>query len=488
VYFRQAAKNTLLVFGNENLISAAGVEPAMRLADAAGLADLTAAHVRLAGPQAASAPLKVGCLVTGMLMGADSIGDMGLLRDCGLQHVFTEVRAPSTLGSFLRSFDHGTVRQLQAVHRRLLPGLARRAPLLPGKDVLAYLDVDACQRRVYGYKKQGAAFGPARIGSKVVTVRGLNVLAAGVSTRTATTPLITGTRLRGGSAGDTRGAASFITEQINVAAEAGVSGDLLVRADSSYYNGPVISAIDRAGAFFSITMRSDPKNRRAIAAIPGDAWVAIRYPNAVYDEELRMWSSDAEVAEVPYTAFTSKKAHTTTGRMIVRRVRRLNPKNAEGQQALPGMPDEVTYRYHAVFTSNPHPMLEAEAEHRDHAVFEQIFADSIDGPLAHLPSGDFNANAAWVVLAAMTQNILRAAGALASLFHARARGATLRRDLINVPATTARTSRGTLTLRGIAGWYAEEACLALHAATRPGARGPTPAVASDLRQSVVARC
>ena len=301
MYFRQAAKNTNLVFDNENLISAAGAEPAMRLADAAGLAELTAAHVRLAGPQAADTPLKVGCLVTGMLMGADSIDDMNLLRDCGLHHVFAEVRPPSTLGSFLRSFDHGTVRQLQAVHRRLLPGLARRAPLLAGKDVLAYLDVDACQRRVYGHKKQGAAFGPARVGSKVVTVRGLNVLAAGISTRTATTPLITGTRLRGGSASDTRGAASFITEQINVAAEAGVTGDLLARADSSYYNGPVISAIDRAGAFFSVTMRSDPKNRRAIAAIPQDAWVAIRYPNAVYDDQLQMWYSDAEVAEVPYT-------------------------------------------------------------------------------------------------------------------------------------------------------------------------------------------
>jgi hypothetical protein len=475
VYFRQAARNTNLVFDNENLISAAGVESAMRLAGAAGLAELTAAHVRLAGPQAAGTPLKVGCLVTGMLMGADSIDDMNLLRDCGLHHVFTEVRAPSTLGSFLRSFDHGTVRQLPAVHRRLLPGLARRAPLLPGKDVLAYLDVDACQRRVYGHKKQGAAFGPARVGSKVVTVRGLNVLAAGISTRTATTPLITGTRLRGGSASDTRGAASFITEQISVAAEAGVTGDLLARADSSYYNGPVISAIGRAGAFFSVTMRSDPKNRRAIAAIPAAAWVAIRYPNAVYDDQLQMWYSDAEVAEVPCTAFTSKKAHTTAGRMIVRRVRRLNPKSAEGQAVMPGMPDEVTCRYHAVFTSNPRPVLEAEAEHRDHAVFEQIFADSIDGPLAHLPSGDFNANAAWVALAAMTQNILRAAGALASLFHARARCATLRRDVINVPATTARSGRGTLTLRGIKGWYAEEACLALHAATRPGARGPAAA-------------
>jgi hypothetical protein len=236
VYFRQAAKNTHLVFDNENLISAAGVEPAMRLADAAGLAELTAAHVRLAGPQAADTPLKAGCLVTGMLMGADSAGDMDLLRDCGLHHVFTEVRTPSTLGSFLQSFDHGTVRQLQAVHRRLLPGLARRAPLLPGRDVLACLGAGACQRRVYGHKKQGAAFGPARAGSKVVTVRGLNVLAAGISARAAATPLITGTRLRGGSASDTRGAASFITGQAGLAAEAGVSGDLLARADSSYYN------------------------------------------------------------------------------------------------------------------------------------------------------------------------------------------------------------------------------------------------------------
>jgi hypothetical protein len=343
VYFRQAAKNTNLVFDNENLISAAGVEPAMRLADAAGLAELTAAHVRLAGPQAADTPLKVGCLVTGMLMGADSIDDMNLLRDCGLQHVFTEVRAPSTLGSFLRSFDHGTVRQLQAVHRRLLPGLARRAPLLPGKDILAYLDVDACQRRVYGHKKQGAAFGPARVGSKVVTVRGLNVLAAGISTRTATTPLITGTRLRGGSASDTRGAASFITEQINVAAEAGVTGDLLARADSSYYNGPVISAIDRVGAFFSVTMRSDPKNRRAIAAIPAEAWVAIRYPNAVYDDQLQMWYSDAEVAEVhpavpPGRVLPRQPQYKVADLLAGRRAARPSRVGplASGQTAVPG--------------------------------------------------------------------------------------------------------------------------------------------------------
>ncbi len=92
---------------------------------------------------------------------------MNVLRDGGLHHVFAEVRAPSTLGSFLRAFCHGNVRQLDAVHRRLLAGLAARAPLLPGKDVLAYLDIDACQRRVYGVTKQGAAFGAAKIHGKV---------------------------------------------------------------------------------------------------------------------------------------------------------------------------------------------------------------------------------------------------------------------------------------------------------------------------------
>ncbi len=163
--------------------------------------------------------------------------------------------------------------------------------------------------------------------------------------------------------------------------------------------------------------------------------------------------------------------------MIVRRVRRLNPRAGQGQEMLPGMPDEITYRYHPVFTGNPHPMLDAEAGHRDHAICEQGFAGIIGGPLAHLPSADFSASAAWAVLAAISQNILRACGALASLFHARARGATLRRDLINVPASTARAGRGDLTLRGIAGWYAGQACPALHDATRPGARGPTPATA-----------
>ena len=247
--------------------------------------------------------------------------------------------------------------------------------------------------------------------------------------------------------------------------------------DSSYYNGKAVKACRDLGACFPVTMRMDPKVRRRVAGIPDDAWVTIRYPRAIWDKDEKAWISDAEVAETGYTAFTSDTARTITARMIVRPVRRLNPKAGQGQEMLRACPMRSLTGSHPVFTDNPHPMLDAEAEHRDHAICEQGFADIIDGPLAHLPSGDFNANAAWAVLAVFPEHPARAAAALASLFHAKARGATLRRDLINVPASTARTGRGDLTLRGIAGWYAEEACLALHTATRPAARGPTPATA-----------
>ena len=296
-----------------------------------------------------------------------------------------------------------------------------------------------------------------------MAIRGLNVLASTLPTPLAA-PLVTGTRLRGGTANCTRGAASFLREQIGTAREAGATGQLIARMDSSYYNGPVITACRASGARFSVTMRMDPKVRRHIAAIAEDAWTPVRYPNAIWDEEEKAWISDAEVAETGYTAFTSARAHTVTARMIVRRVKRLSPQQA--QQPLPGMPDELTYRYHAVFTDSRFSMLQAEACHRDHAIIEPVFSDLAGGPLAHMPSGDFSANAAWVTLAAITQNLLRAAGSLASLFYARARGATIREDLVKVPARLARTGRGRLTLHAPQHWHAEAACLALHAAAR----------------------
>ena len=253
--------------------------------------------------------------------------------------------------------------------------------LLPGKDTVAFIDIDSMQKRVYGHKKQGAAFGHTKIQGKGLLVRGLNALAATISTPLAA-PVIAGTRLRGGNAASARGAASFATASVATARAAGCSGLLVARADSAFYSAAFTGAVRAAGAFFSVTVRMDPKVKAAIAAIPDTAWTPIRYPRAAWDDQLRCWVSDAEVAEVEYTAFASKKGKVITARLIVRRVKDLN-RNACGQDEL-----FPVWRYHAVFTDSPFATLQAEEQHRDHAQVEQVFADLADGPLAHLPYVD----------------------------------------------------------------------------------------------------
>jgi hypothetical protein len=357
------------------------------------------------------------------------------------------------------------VLQLQKVHREFLVELAGRTPLLPGADVLAFVDIGSQQKRVYGYAKQGAAFGHTKIAGKSLLVRGLNVLAASICTPLAA-PVIAGTRLRGGSAASARGAASMITEAVATAQTAGCTGTLVVRMDPAFYGAPAVQAARKAGAYFSVTVRMDPKIRAAIAGISEDAWTAIRYPRAVWDEQLRCWVSAAQVAEVTYTAFASRKGQAVTARLIVRRVRDLSKKKAAAGQG------ELfpAWRCHAVFTDSPFVMLQAGEHHREHAQAEQVFAGWSDGPLAHLPSGSFPANAAWAALAAITGNLLRAAGTLASLTYAKARGATVRRDLIDAAARTARHGRGHLTLHLPEGWHrAQEWASLFHAATGPPA-------------------
>src|SRR6185503_5760315 len=244
-------------------------------------------------------------------------------------------------------------------------------------------------KRVYGRRKQGAAFGHTKIQGKSLLVRGLNALAATISTPLGA-PVIAATRLRGGNANSARGAASFAAEAIGAARGAGCSGLVIVRADSAYYSAAFCGAVRRAGARVSVTVTMDPKIRAAIAAIGEDAWTAIRYPRAIWDDQLRCWVSDAQVAEVPYTAFTSaKKGQAITARLIVRRVRDQNKQAAAGQDEL-----FPAWRYRAVFSDSPVELVQAEEQHRDHAIVEQVFADWTDGPLAHLPSGFFPANAA----------------------------------------------------------------------------------------------
>ena len=263
-------------------------------------------------------------------------------------------------------------------------------------------------------------------------------------------PVIAGTRLRGGNASSARGAASMITEAVSTARAAGCTGIIVVRMDSAFYGSPACPAARRAGACFSVTARMDPKVRAAIAAIPDDAWTPIRYPRAIWDDQLGRRVSDAQVADAEYAAFTSKKGQAITARLIVRRVKDLNTRAAAGQGEL-----FTAWRYHAVFTDSPFQALQAEEQHRGHAQAGQVFAGWTDGPLAHLPSGSFPANAAWLVLAALSCNLLRAAGALASLAYAKARGATVRRDLIAVAARTARHGRGHLTMHLPEGWHCE---------------------------------
>ncbi len=452
-------------FDDPHLVSRAGLVPVMALAQRAGLPDLVAAHVRPGGPCGVNAHLKIPGLVAGMAAGADSIDDMGLLRHGALPDLLGGIRAPSTLGSHLRSFTWGNVLQLEMVSRLVLGELARRAPLLPGRDALAFADIDAMQKRVYGRRKQGAAFGHTKIGGKSLLVRGLNALAATISTPLGA-PVIAATRLRGGTANSARGAASFAAGAITTARAIGCSGLLIVRADSAYYSAAFCHAVRRAGARFSVTVNMNPKIAAAIAAIGEDAWTPIRYPRAIWDDQLACWVSDAQVAETTYTAFTSKNGQAITARLIVRRVRDQN-KRAGQDELFPA------WRYHAVFTDSPFQLIQAEAQHRDHAVVEQVFADWTDGPLARLPSGVFPANAAWLACAAIAHNLLRAAGSLASLAYARARGATIRRDLIDIAARTARHGRGHITLHLPEGWHRDHEWMTLFQA----ACGPPPAAA-----------
>jgi hypothetical protein len=442
-------------FDDPDLVSHVGLVPVMALAGRAGLGDLAAEHVRPGGECGVNAHLKVPALVAGMAAGADSIDDMDLLRHGAMSTLSGGIRAPSTLGSHLRCYTWGNVSQLEKAGREFLVRLARESPLLPGADVLAFIDIDSMQKRVYGHRKQGARFGHTKIQGKSLLVRGLNALAATISTPLSA-PVIAATRLRGGNAGSARGAASLAVQAIGTARDCGCTGTIIVRMDSAYYNARVIGAIRGQGARFSVTTPMNSSIRAAIAAIGEENWTAIRYPHAVWDDQLDAWISDAEVAETGYTAFTSKKGQAVTARLIVRRVRDLNKKAPAGQDELFPL-----WRYHAVFTDSPFELVQAEGQHRDHAVVEQVFADVTSGPLAHLPSGVFAANAAWLSIAAMAHNLVRAAGALASLPFAKARAATIRRDLIAVAARAARTGRGHLTLHLPEGWHREHEWLNL---------------------------
>src|SRR3954463_13658578 len=311
-------------FDEPNLVSAAGLVPLMALAGKAGLRELADERMSVPTDKGAHPGLKLSSLVAGMAAGADSIEDMALLRHGGVGKVFTGAYAASAPGSFFGSFAFGHVRQVDAVASRFLLNLAEHTELLGRVEDsgTVLVDIDDTIIEVHGYQKQGAAFGYSG-------VRGLNALLATVSADQVA-PVIAAQRLRKGSVGSPRGAARLATDTLALIRRSQLAGrDVLVRADSAFYSHALVVAALRAGADVSITVRMDPAVKRAIAAIDEDAWTTIKYTDAIYDQTTGSWISKAQVAEIPFTAFTSKKkADQIPGRLIVRRIPELHPRQS----------------------------------------------------------------------------------------------------------------------------------------------------------------
>jgi hypothetical protein len=424
-------------FDEPNLIVSAGLVPAVALAGSVGIGAMAQDWLTVPGPAGANAGAKVMSLVAGMAAGADTIEAMGLLRHGATGLLFDGIRAPSTLGTFLRGFTFGHVRQLDAVAARTLVGLHERVDLLPGIAESCLIDIDDTVGRVYGPSKQGAEFGYTR-------VRGINAQLATISTPAAA-PVIAATRLRRGAAHSGHGAPRMIADSVATARRCGASGPVLVRADSAYCSAKIVASIRRAGASFSIGIGLNRRVREAIAAIPEDAWTRIEYPWAIPDPDTGELVCAAEVAECRYTAFTSRPVkEQVTARLIVRRIPERNADKL--QEAL-----FPVFRHHAIITDSAAPLVEAEAMHRGHAVVEQVFADLKASALAHLPSAKFTANAAWLVCAAIAFNLTRAIGCLAGGPLSRAESATIRARIINLPARVARSAR-RIQLHLPSGW------------------------------------
>jgi hypothetical protein len=441
-----------VAFDDPNLVSAGGLVPVLALAEEAGLRDLADQHLTVPTDKGANAGLKAASLVGGMVAGADSIDDMALLRHGGMGRVFARAYAPSTLGSFLRAFTFGHVRQLDAIASRFLIALAGLTRLLgPPADQTqldiepdaiaryALLDVDDTIIEVHGHAKQGAGFGYSG-------VRGLNALLATLAIPLAaatTAPVIVAQRLRKGSTGSPRGAKRLVGDAVRTTRRLlGKSHPILVRMDSAFYGrGPVHAALS-GGAAVSVTVRMDKRVKAAITTIGDDAWTTIEYTDAVFDEASQRWISRAEVAEIDFTAFAAqKKTDHVPGRLVVRRIPDFNAEKNKtaGQDTL-----FDTWRFHAFFTTTDADVLDtvaADKTHRHHAVIEQVHADLKGAALAHLPSGVFTANAAWLVLAVIAFNLTRAAASLTDPQLAKATTATIRRKLIIVPARVATSAR-----------------------------------------------
>lgn len=448
-------------FDHRSLVSDGGLVPVMRLAQDADLHELADQHVRLGGSIGANAGAKIASIVAGMACGADSIDGLDVIRHGGLPLLFHDIKAPSTLGSFLRHFGIGHLSQLQRVARATLVNLTRQAPLLPGADQLAFLDIDSKTQLVHS-KKQGAAYGHKKI-------LGLDYQLTTLCTP-LTAPVILDSRLRGGNAHSARKAASLLRTSLATARACGATGNILVRMDSAFLSGQVITETITAGAWFSITARHTRNITAAIHAIDEPHWQPVTLTTPIHDEDTGEPITHAEIAETSLTILTNITHHPSgpvTVRLIVRRTPRTTP-DSHQQPLFPA------YRHYAILTNSPLDPVQAEAYHRQRAgSIEHVLRQLTSDTLAHFPSHTFITNTAWLILATLTHNLLRATGCLAGPRLARAHTTTLRRTLIHTAAQVTRQAR-RITLRLPTHWPWRNAWLLLfdHAHAPPPAPHP----------------
>ena len=367
-----------IAFDDHRLVANAGLILPATLALRLGLPQLLRKDLDLGGaPGRANTGDKMMTLVASALAGGDCIDDADVLRAGGTARVlgFT-AKAPSTLGTFLRSFRWGHVRQLDRVSRELL---AR-----------AWGRWGRTRRRAVHHRPRFHHLRDLRTGQggrpppRLYRQAGLPP-AAGHRRRHRRRADVPAAR---GRANTARGAAHFLRETVGRVRYAGANGRLTLRADSGFYTHGVVSVCRKMDVRFSITIRQHKSLRNLIEAIPEDAWTPIPY-----------WMDGAaDVAETTCTPFQSEPDAAPV-RLIVRRV-----KPTPGSQ----LALFASYSYHGFITDRDGEMLELEADHRRHAEIENAIRDLKHGVgLNHLPSGRFAANAAWLAVQVMAHNLAR---------------------------------------------------------------------------------
>jgi hypothetical protein len=403
-------------FDHDGLIANAGLIVVATLMSRLGLEQLANRWVRTGS----FAPGRKLCtLIAGMLAGATHIDHVDVLRAGATQSVLPfKVMAPSTIGTFLRTFKFGFVRQLDAVAARLLTNAWAMGAGPGDGDLVIDLDSTVCE--VHGHAKQGAEYG-------YTGCLGYHPL---VATRAATGEILF-SRMRKGSAGSSRGINRFVDELAGILKRAKATGAKCVRADSGFWSWELLRTLDRHKMTWSITVTNNRKVKAAIASIPDDAWVDIDYTLSGY----------AQVAETTYTGGGPLKKHRRIVRLVVRRTRLADT----AQQAL-----FADWRHHSFITNRTDlDTVQADQFHRQHAVVELAIRELKDGAAEHIPSGHYPANAAWFACAVIAHNLARWTMLLGK--HEPINNRTLRTRIIAVPAVAANRSRRH-TLRFPARW------------------------------------